>query len=323
MYEFPLVDKLKDLVKTYHVYKTFDKTLAETLLTQINDLRLQIALDADIRQIYYSQLPVPANAGGGKRDIFFTRGDTRFTVNRGIAYLAQTDTISLLHQGKRTNVITRTDVAWQQLFSQTQLAAAIRGQQLAFDFPEEIYFQNNETLDIGVTSTAAGNIILHGCNLKDDYTPDGDNIKAEINKRDEYGNPSLPEWQVIPLIFSFASVVAGTEAVGANGRNEIYSVKSDKSVILTHVSISNQNCRVSLFDDGRSQEICERVEASGFAANESSPYTTYYPLPYPHLLRKQDRLKMRALNVSFITGAAGSAVPINTPVYLTFWGHTV
>jgi len=306
------VDTLQELLKSYYVFKPFDKTKSAELLQKINDIRFAIALDADLRNVYFSQINVPANSSGYKQDLFFTRGDINFTIKRGIVNLEQTATVTLLHQGKRQNVITRENLAWQQLFSDVQNFNNL-GQQTLFDLPQELFFEQNETLNIGVTGqTSVGNIFLQGCNLKDDYTPNVEALKREIVN-------SLPAWQVIPIAFRFTGGT-GTEAVSIDGGNEIFSNKSDKSIVITHVSITNQNCRISIFDDGRSQQLCDRVEARGVAAQQNNQYTAFYELPYPHLLRRQDRLRMSAINGSVMT--SGEITPDELQ-YLTFAGYTI
>lgn len=310
---------IKELLKTYHILNTFDTKRASEALQALNTLRLEIALEAEIRQNFYQQINIAANGTGFVDDYFFARGDIRSLVKRGIASLMQGVLIDLTHQGIRRNVITRESVAWQQLFSDVQTAVD-NGQQIPFDLPQEIYLKEQESLNISVEGqTAAGFIIMHGCNLKDDYSPNVAELKAEIETRDFDGELNLPQTQLIPLIYEFSGV-AGTYATDISGNEQIYSVKSDKSTILAGVSTTGLNCRLSLFDEGRNHEFCDLVEMRGIASLDTNPFNAYYPLSYPHLLRKQDRLKIRVLNGSNISATHQE---INTPNYLTFHGWTM
>lgn len=311
---------LNELIKSYHVFSKFDTAKAADILTKINDYRLQIATLADQREIFYSQVEVPANASGYKNDIFFTRDDIDSLVSKMIAFLELTATVSLTQLGTRENIFTRQSVPWQQLMSDVQDANP-RGQQIPFEFTEEIYLGANESLDIGVTNqTVAGMIGVHGCNLKDDYTPNADLIKAEILSFDENGEQKLPRLQIVPIQFKFTVAAADNKAVAIDGSKDIFSVKSNESVILTEVSTTSVNSRISLLDAGRNQEICTEMESLLIAGYYQNQYTTYYPLPYPHMLRRLDRLQLRGLNGSNITGTEDTANEIQT---IAFRGFTI
>jgi len=67
-------------------------------------------------------------------------------------------------------------------------------------------------------------------------------------------------------------------------------------------------------------EICNEVEAMGVAGRQDNQYDVWYPLPYPHLLRAQDRIQFRALNGSLISGDEMEADVVNT---LCFRGFTL
>ncbi len=312
---------INELIKSYHVFCKFDKNKAAEILTQINKYRLQIAILADQRQIFIEQLNIPANASGYKQDVFFTHDDIDSLVTRMIGNLVNGTKISLVQQGTRENLFTRQSMDWQQLMSQIQFGTVV-GQQIPFDFPQEIYLEKSQTLDIGVTGqTSDGRIFVHGCNLKDDAAPNASILAAEIAGLDSDGNPLLPVTQIVPVLFTFPSAVAGTAATAINGGSDIYSIKSDRSVILTEVAVFAANgYKVTLIDKGRDQLICDQVDILGVAGNAHSQYAAYYPLPYPHLLRRQDRIQLKGINGSAITGGTQAA---DTPVTLAFRGFTI
>lgn len=302
------IESLREYLKTYYIFRGFDSKKANSILETINEIRLSLAVEAELRQIYWSQIDIRQTAAGYQDNYFFTRGDTDFTVVGGIADLTSTVLISLLHQGARQNVLTRENVKWQALFSDIQRAAPV-GQQLPFDFEQELFFERNQSLQIGVTGEtgASKRLFLRGCNLKKDNPSNLRDLTQEIEG-------SLPQWQVVPLTFLFP--VGSADAIDVSGNQDIYSIKSDRTTLLTHVSTSSQAYHASLFDDGRSQQMSERVDIKGIAGMFSNSFTTYYPLPYPHLLRKQDRIKLRA---SLLAGVSADA----QLEYLNFWGFTI
>lgn len=307
------IEQLQELLKSYYIFNSFDKKKAREILQAINKIRLALVVDADLRNIYYDQIPIRQNASGYQENYFFSRGDTQFTVSRAMASLTSTALISLLHQGLRQNVLTRESTQWQSLFSGLQNAALALN--FPIDFEQELHFDSNQTLQIGVTGQTGANgyIFPQGCNLKEDNPPNLKDITEEIEA-------TLPQWQVIPLQYIFTSAVVGTEATDIAGNTDIYSVKSDRSVLITHVSISDADCRISLFDDGRSMQMSDRVEALSIAGLFTNPYATYFALPYPHLLRRQDRIKMRAIQGSLVTG---STATINTTQTINFKGFAI
>lgn len=307
--------RLNEYIKSYDVFSAFDAAKAAEYLQKINEIRLHIALLAEQRQNFYHQINVIGNTQGYTENYYFTRNDIKFIVNRGIANLLQHVNMSLLHAGKLENVLTRQAVQWQQLFSNTQFAPLL-GQQIPFDLSQELVFGKNQSLNIQVTNqTEAGWLFMHGCNLKDDYSPNIANIQDEIN------NTPIPRPRLIPVLFKFEDSAADTLAVSADNTSDISSVKSDESVILYEVSTTSINSRMSITDTGRNQNWCNRVESLGIAGLYTDQYTTYYPLPYPHLLRAGDRLNLpEVLNGSDITSDTEDADVIQ---YLTFRGHTL
>jgi len=163
-------------------------------------MRLRIAILAEQRQNFVEQLEVKANASGYKNDVFFSRDDIDSLVIKMIAFLETNVNISLTQTGSRRVIFTRQSVAWQQLMSQTQ-DAADRGQKIPFDFNQEIYLQENETLDIGVTNqTIAGMIFVHGANLKDDPLFSTQDLINEINLIEVDGMPNIPK----PNLFRYS-----------------------------------------------------------------------------------------------------------------------
>lgn len=318
---FPEIEALQQNIKTYLALSPFsDQT---ELLKLINAQRLKIALDACQRMIFYDQTLIQGNAANETSDNFFQRGDIKSILKRGIASLEQNVTVSLTHQGVRQNVFTREPIAWQQLFSAVQLAtASANGQNIPFDYPSEIYFNENESFQMSVINQRTdGFIFHHGCNLIDNSVNLAD-LQKEIQQSE------LPQTAYVPLIYQFVGA-ADTYAEDGQGKNVIYSTKSDRSVILTHVSVADSNaddeqggldCRLTLIDEGRNQEICNLVEMRGIAGAYISQYTTYYPLPYPLLLPRQDRLKARILNGSDITTDFQTQDETN---FLNFAGFTI
>lgn len=311
---------LNELIKSYHVVSVFDARKAAAILEKINAYRLQIAMQAEQRQWFVEQLEVVANASGYTNDIFFTHDDIDSLVIRMIARLDTGTTVSLVQQGTRENLFTRQPVAWQQLMSDVQIAPDT-GQQIPFDFPQEIYLEKSQTLDIGVTDqTTAGFVFVHGCNLKDDAAPNQRELVKEIGQRELNGKPNLPKPQLVPIQFKFTANTLNNPAVAVNGGDAIYSIKSERSVILTEVSTTSINSRITLIDKGRDQEMCNEVESAGVAGFFTNPFSNWYPLPYPQLLRSQDRIQLRALNGSIISGVRDVADVTQT---LCFRGFTI
>lgn len=312
--------QLNELLKTYRIFVTFDKVRAKELLAQINDLRLAIALIAEQRQIFWAQIDVPANASGYKNDVFFTSDDIKSLISRLVSNLSLTTLMSLTQIGKRENIITREILPQQQLASATQNSTTT-GQSLPFDLPQEIYLDKNEALDLGITNqTTDAFVFVHGCNLKDDYSPQVQAIKDEIWALDEFGQPNLPQPVLVPILFQFVSATLGTKATASNGGTQIFSVKGGKSVILTDVSTTSINSRISLIDNARNQTICDEVESLGVAGFYTNRFSVYYPLPYWHLLRMDSRFEFSAINGSLITGAQEGAAVQQT---MCFRGWTI
>lgn len=312
--------ELTEAIKSYHVFSQFDKPKAAEMLAFINKCRLDIAIIADQREIFIDQLDVEANATGYKNDLMFSRDDIASLVIKMIAFLQQSVTLSLTKQGTRENIFTRLSVPWQMVMSDVQ-DAVVTGQQIPYDFTQEIFLNKNETLDIGITGqTAAGNVFVHGCNLRDDYTPNRELFLEEINGLDDMGRPCLPEMQLVPIQFKFPAATLNSKALAVDGGTQIFSIKSEKTVILTHVSTTSKNSRITITDKGRSQTVCTEVESLGVAGFFTNQFTVYYPLPYWHILRAKDRFEFSGLNGSLITGAQDEANAIQT---LCFRGFTI
>jgi hypothetical protein len=325
-----LLNQLRELLKHYTVAsnvamatgKNDDVNRAIGLLQEINAVRLSVALNAEMREIFYKQVNVPQAASANTvQNIYVSQNDKRYTFRRGIAALIDNVTISFLNQGARAIEITRNPVAWQMLFSQYQNAAPI-GQQSLFDFPETLMFSENQSLNIGITGqTDDGFLFFHGANIKDNLE---ESSIADIRREfltDSGQTLYLPETQIVPLQFKFTSNTAGTLATTPNGDNNIFSVKSDKSVLLLEVSSNRQDYIIDkLTDEGRNQTICERIETLGVAGNSDNQYAAWYPLPEPHLLRRGDRLKAVLTNGSNISG---DTVAANDATTLAFRGITL
>lgn len=310
---FESIEQLQELLKSYYIALRYDNNKAKNLLNIINEIRLEIALDAEVREIFYSQVDSPANASGYQESAWFSKNDINYAIRRGVAYLAANARISAINQGSGQKIITREPLAWQHFFSAAQGFSL--GQEIPFDFPQELMFGKNEALGLSITgNTSAGYIFYHGCTFKDILE---EVRKEEIEKEiSEY----LPQPQMIPLLFQFPSAVVGTLAINPSGADEIFSAKYERSVIITHVSTTAPSMRLTLIDEGRNQLICQRVDIRGIAGLSTNQYTTYYKLPYPHLLRRGDRLRMEALNGSAITGAAQAA---NVLQYINFKGYSL
>jgi hypothetical protein len=311
--------QLNEMLKTYRVISTFDTKEANTLLNKINDLRLSIAVIAEQRQIFWNQLDVEANASGYKNDIYFTSDDIKSLVSRLVAFLPVDVQISLIQQGTKNNIFTRNSVPYQQLASAVQ--SVVTGQNIPFDLPQEIFLDKNDSLDIGIiNATVAGLIAVHGCNLKDDYSPNIEALKKEIWSKNPDGSPYLPQPILIPIQFKFASDVEDTPAVSVDSGKDIFSVKGDKTAILTDISTTSINSRVTIIDRAKNQTLCDTVESSLIAGFYQNRFTVYYPLPYWHLFRESDRFELKAVNGSSITGDTEDADLIQT---VCFRGFTI
>lgn len=312
---------LNEYIKSYHIFKKSAPSMAAEYLKRINETRLHIAILAQERQIFIEQLLVKANASGYKNDVFFTHDDINSLISKFIAFLKQDTTLTLTQQGTREILFTRQAIAWQQLASQTQDTTNV-GQKIPFDLLQEIYLEKSQTLDFGVTNqtTDDGFIFVHGCNLKNDPLSDIQFLKDEIEAKDFFGNPCIPEPVLVPIQFIFPSATIDSKATAVDGGPDIFSIKNDRSVILTEVSTTSLNSRITLLDRGRDQEICNEVESLGIAGDYRNQYTVYYPLPYPHLLMAQDRLQLRALNGSDITA---SQEPADADQVICFRGFTI
>lgn len=322
--------RIKELIKSYTVAASVanatqapaDLARAQALLNQINELRLQLALNAEMREIFYIQKNIPAAANANTtQNVYVSKNDIDYTIRRGIASLLDGVTITMFNQGARAIEITRNETPWQHLFSNIQQTAPV-GQQLLQDLPETLIFTENQALGMGLKGqTEAGFLFLHGATLKDDLA---ESSIIEVQREfltDDGQTRYIPETQLVPLEFKFPSATAGTLATDANGDTNIFSLKNGRSVLLTHVSCSVQDCQLTLNDEGKNLSICDSLEMRGIAADQSNQFTTYYELPEPHLLRRGDRLKIKVVNGSNITG--DEVTDINVLQYLTFKGQTV
>lgn len=310
---FHLIDHVLELLKSYYVALVYDQNKAAKLLQDINDLRLQIAIDAEMREIFYDQVDIPANASGFQESVWYSRNDIRYVVRRAIAMLDDATTISVVNQGNKQRILTREPLGWQQIFSAIQGLA--NGQNTLFDFPQEIEFQENEALGLSTQGqTDAGWVFFHGATLKDTLED------ARRNDIQDEINTYLPQPQLIPILFQFPNNTAGTLAVNSANGNQIFSTKYNRSIILTEVSTTASDCRLTLIDEARNQLVCERVEMRGIASQFNNSFTAFYKLPYPHLLRRGDRLRIDVLNGSDITGDTEAANEIK---FLTFKGYSV
>lgn len=334
MYNFQ-IERLKELMKTYTVAASVanatrsdvDRERQKSILDAINKIRVDLLVNAEMREIFYLQQNIAAAANANTvQNVWVSKNDIDYTFKRGLAYLLNGVNVSFVNQGARAIEITRNQTAWQQLFSQVQIAAPF-GQQIPFDFPETLRFGENQSLNIGIQGqTSAGYMFFHGATLKNDL---GESSVQEIRREfltDDGVTKYLPETQIVPLEFQFLSDAADSPAVDANGDTNIFSVKNDRSVLLTEVSTTaihledREGCRITLSDEGKNLNICDTVDIQGVAADATNQFTTYYPLPEPHLLRKGDRLKLKAYNGGNIQNTPLTA---GTLYYLTFRGFTI
>lgn len=319
MNEFESRYALNELIKNYHIFSSFDDKRGRELLTAINEIRLAAAARAEQRQIFWKQLSVPSNNAGYTNDLFLTSDDIRSIFARFVAYLGQDVTLGLLQEGSREIVFTRERVAWQQIASSVQSSG--NGQAYPFELPQEIFLDKNQTLNFSITGQQQqGYIFAHGANLKDDLAPNLSELAAEIGKLDEFGKPSLPQTVLVPIQFQFLSNQSGAVAVAVNGASDIFTNKDSRSVLLTEISTTSINSRLTIIDNGRNQLLCDTVESQGIAGNYLNPYSVFYPLPYPHLLRAQDRLQLKAINGSVITTEVEDADTVFT---VCFRGYTI
>ena len=312
---FESIQQLQELIKSYYIAKRYNQQKANDLLAQINQLRLDIALDAEVRENFYAQLDIPAISNGYQQSKWFSKNDIEYIINRGLANLTEDTTISAVNQGNRQRVITREPTSWQHVFAAVQGIGI--GQETLFDFPQEIQFAENEALGLSIADQSdqtPGWIFYHGCTLKETLE------EVRVNEIKDEINGYICEPELIPLVFQFPEATAGTLAVNASGDDEIFSSKYDRSLILTHVSVTTHLARLTIIDEGRNQLICQRVEAAGIASLFTNRFGTYYKLPYPHLLRRGDRLRMEALNGSIMFD--DETTP-DTLQYLNFKGYSL
>ena len=325
-----LIEKIKEDIKAYYIAadkanatnNKADKDFAIAVLAEINKTRLSLGVLAEKAEIFFSQINIPAQSSANNvYSEWFSKNDKSYRITRGIASLLVTAKVGLeIQGGSKAKVITRNPTAWQQIFSTVQSVAL--GQQIPFDLPEELRFTDNQSLQISVQGqTSAGYIFLHGNTNKENLEESTINgLKSEIF--DENGNTKyLPETQLVPLSFEFPSATIDTFATDGQGKTDIFSLKSEKSVLLTHVSTTAINCRIfTLQDEGKNQTITEQCEMAGLASLHTNAFTTYYPLPKPHLLRKGDRLKVVIQNGSPLAANVTQAADVQHQ--LTFKGLT-
>lgn len=316
------LSQIQELAKSYYTALIYDQNKANALKLRIDALRLELALQAEVREIFYESVEVEAQpVADYRRDIYFSKNDIRYTVAQGIAFLDNGATVNLGTEGNRYRAITREEVAWQTLFSNIQGLGLPTGCQKAFKLPIELRFRENENLNFGVSGQTSGKgyIYIAGSTLSDEIFHESklDALREEISGR-------LPQSELVPLVYQFPSAVAGTLAVDSGGRSEIFSQKSGKSVLLTHVATDSPNTTItSLSDEGRNQQIISDPNMSmvGFSADARNTIDNWYELPYPHLLRKGDRFKATILNGNDVNGGATETADINK--YLVFKGQTL
>jgi len=320
---FPEIEALKQAIKTYYALMPFSTTAQNSArLDDIKARRLAIVREAAQRAIFYDYTLFQGQNVGETNTQFFSRGDIKSILKRGIATFAQNVTVALTHQGIRENVFTRDKIAWQQLFSviQNLVATSEHGQNIPFDYPSEIHFNENESLEIQLTNQQAdGWLFHHGCNLIDSSV-DLTDLSNEID------NSPLPTAQYVPIVYRFAD---GIEYANDGQNNKwIYSIKNNRSAILTGVSVADSgdsptgglDCQLTLIDEGRNLEYANLIEMRGVAGCFLNPYTVYYPLPYPILLPRKDRLKIQVKNGSDISQ---TSQPTNLNNYLNFCGFSI
>lgn len=327
---FLAIEQLKERIKTFTILEAIagatqnktDIAAAANMLNAINETRLQLGVAAELGEVFYDQVNIPAAASANTiQSQWYSRNDQSFMIKRGVAKLLQSVQVSLLNQGERQKVITREQVAWQQLFSDVQDTVNV-GQQTLLDLPQSLRFRANQALNIAVQGqTSDGFLFLHGQTQKANITDATVNGLRSEFINDEGQTIYLPETQVIPMQFQFPEGTQDEYAVDPSGNEEIYTIKNDRSVLITGVSVTSKDFRINkLIDIGRNQQICDRIEVLGVAGFAEDLYTTFYDLPYPHLLRRGNRLKGVFQNHSAITGNNVSA---DTPVYMAFTGITL
>jgi len=312
---------LNELIKNYHIFSSFDAGKGRETLAKINELRLAAAIRAEQRQVFWKETPIPASPANYTEDVFIASGDIRSVYSRFVAYLDQTATLALVQQGTREILFTRNAVPWQHLASGVQLPFTGNGQAFPFDLPQELFLDKNQSLNFAVTNqTNEGFIWSHGANLKDDLAPNAQELANEIRSLDEFGNPNLPQTVLVPLQFKFNSNVAGSRAVAVNGNTDIFSTKDSRSVLLTGISANCAYVKATLVDTGRNQLLCDEVNVAGISGYYTNKYSTFFPLPYPHLLRSQDRLQLKVVNGNDLDN---NTEPADTIFTICFRGYTI
>lgn len=307
------LEQLFDLLRRYNLITAFDK--AQSLRDEINEVRLNLAIQSLKRNIYIQELPIDTNVNSEQSNYFFSRRDTPFTIVKAISSLFQNQKISFLHQGDRRRVLINEFSNWNNLFAEVsgQPIAAITGNQIPFNFEQELFFSRNQTLQVTVNGLAPlGRIYFHGADVNIDKPINTDNLVKEIES-------TLPEWTALPLTFLFSSAL-NVLATNLQGDTDILTPVLDRSLLLTHCA-TTADYSLTLSDIGRNQEICHQIDVLGMASSYiPQQYTAWMPLPYPHLLQAGSQLKIEARSNGLF---AGSPVIANTPVYLIFKGFKI
>lgn len=289
------IEQIQELAKSYFAYKVVGSSQADAVLKTLNQLRINLVSEAEMRRVFWDEVDIKKLASGARRNVFYSRNDVDYLLKRGIVNLESDVTVSLEKRSGTVKRFTRESTAWQALFSERQQLATFAGVQVLQDFPQELRFGANESLNIGITGQKLvdGKIWLHGATMENNFDLNLQALQEEIAS-------SIPQTEIIPLRFRWLE--DKTEAVDVNGNKQILSDKATRSVLITHVSAQTYGgddqagyigWKLSLYDEAKNQQFCDKVNILGIAGEMSNPYQNWYELPYPHVLYRGSRLKMR------------------------------
>lgn len=303
------VAQIQELTKSYFAYRAVNSPEADKILGLLSQLRLNIVTESEMRRIFWDQIKISQLASGTRRNLFYSRNDVDYSLKRGIANLESDVLISIEKRSGTARRFTRESTAWQSVFSYVQGFTTPQASEVLLDFPQELRFGANESLNLGITGQIAddGYIYLHGATYENNFDLNIDQLKKEIAD-------TIPETQYLPLKFQFTSPTS--DAVDVNGSKSILTDKMDRTTLITHVSCNAVSSalgagpfggfRVSLYDEGKNLQFCDAVDICGVSADTTNVRQNWYELPYPHVLYRGDRLKMKGINGD--TAGTGYAV---------------
>lgn len=320
------IEHLQELLKTYYILESLNDSKAPLLKKQINNLRVKLAFEAEMRRIFIEQVNIRSNLSAYPDSYFIKRGTNRFTISKIIGTGISTGASVFLEKQGSEEIATNKSLTnqtfnWEVLFSSAGFTP--NAPQAPFEFEPELFFDHNESLNITFDKNPnIAALFIHGANLNESEPIGFDAIESEIQK-------TLPQWEIVPISFvwpSTAGVPIQIDAVDASGNTDILSTRSDRSILLTGLSYNTEstpigqtqtqpNSLLTLIDITKNQEICTKVQIGGVCGDIQNKTTTYYDLPYPHLLRAKSQLKVRL--------SALRNNNVDTPTNFNFYGFAI